>query len=84
MAVGPHSGPCRAGDRMTATARAARPAAQREQVVPQTCQAPGFVSGYWTRAGSSGLSMTVFESEDAARAASERARSMELQGVTVE
>lgn len=56
----------------------------REQVVPRAIQSPGFVSGYWTRNGNTGLSMVVFESEDAARAASEQGRSMALQGVTVE
>jgi heme-degrading monooxygenase HmoA len=40
-----------------------------EQVVPRVKGAPGFVAGYWTRSedGSGGLSMMVFESEDAAR-----------------
>ena len=40
-----------------------------EQVVPRVKQAPGFVGGYWTRSedGTGGLSMMVFESEDAAR-----------------
>jgi hypothetical protein len=56
----------------------------REQVVPWAAQAPGFVSGYWTRVGNSGLSMVVFESEDAARAASEHGRSMALDGAAVE
>ena len=44
----------------------------REQVVPRVSQAPGFVAGYWTREGNTGLSMVVFESEGAARAASEQ------------
>ena len=43
----------------------------REQVVPGVSQAPGFVAGYWTRKGSTGLSIVVFESEDAAQAMSE-------------
>jgi len=47
----------------------------KSQVVPQVSQAPGFVAGYWTRSGNSGLSMAVFESEDAAQAAAERLRS---------
>ena len=60
----------------------------REEVVPQVSQAPGFVAGYWTREGNGGLSMIVFESEDAARAASERIPSgmpegVELDGVEV-
>jgi hypothetical protein len=48
----------------------------REQVVPRASQAPGFVAGYWTRSddGHNGLSMLVFESEDAARAAAEGIR----------
>jgi hypothetical protein len=44
----------------------------RDQVVPQVKQAPGFVAGYWTRKENSGMSMIVFESEDAAQAASEQ------------
>jgi hypothetical protein len=45
-------------------------AAQRElqeKVVPGVSQAPGFVAGYWTRKDDTGLSMLIFESEDAAR-----------------
>jgi hypothetical protein len=48
----------------------------REQVVPGVSQAPGFVAGYWTRQGDSGLGMVVFESEDAAKAMSERVPTM--------
>ena len=44
----------------------------REKVVPRVSQAPGFVAGYWTRKDNGGLSMVVFESEDAALAASEQ------------
>jgi hypothetical protein len=41
-----------------------------EQVVPRVSQAPGFVSGHWTRSddSSNGLSMIIFESEEGARA----------------
>jgi hypothetical protein len=48
----------------------------REKVVPAISSTPGFVTGYWTRSddGSNGLSMLVFESEDAARAAADRFR----------
>jgi heme-degrading monooxygenase HmoA len=43
----------------------------RSNVVPQVSQAPGFINGYWTRGeGNDGLSMILFESEDAAQAAS--------------
>ncbi len=59
-------------------------AALRDQVVPQVSQAPGFVAGYWTRKDNTGLSMIVFESEDAARAASERIPGTVPEGVTLE
>lgn len=59
-------------------------AALRDQVVPQVSQAPGFVAGYWTRKENTGLSMIVFESEDAARAVSERIPESVPQGVTLE
>lgn len=58
-------------------------AALREQVVPRVSQAPGFVAGYWTRKGNNGLSMSVWDSEDAAKAASEIVRSVAPEGVTV-
>ena len=52
-------------------------AAVREHVVvPRVSQAAGFVSGYWTRKANGGLSTTVRESEEAANAASEMARSV--------
>ncbi len=35
----------------------------RDRVVPRVSQAPGFVTGYWTRKGNTGLSLIVFESE---------------------
>jgi hypothetical protein len=46
--------------------------------------APGFVTGYWTWKDNTGLSMIVFESEDAANGTSERIRSMVPNGVTIE
>jgi hypothetical protein len=55
----------------------------REQVVPGVSQAPGFIAGYWTRKDGSGLGMVVFESEDAAKAMSERVPSMVPDVVTV-
>jgi heme-degrading monooxygenase HmoA len=60
----------------------------REQVVPRVAEAPGFVAGYWTRKDNTGLSMVVFESEDAAQAASERIssgipESVNLEGVEI-
>jgi heme-degrading monooxygenase HmoA len=59
-------------------------AALREQVVPRISQAPGFVAGYWTRKGNGGLSMSIWESEDAANTASELAKSVAPEGVTVD
>ena len=56
----------------------------REQVVPGVSQAPGFVTGYWTRKDDSGVGMVVFESEDAAEAMRERVPSMVPDVVTVE
>jgi heme-degrading monooxygenase HmoA len=56
----------------------------REQVVPRVSQAPGFVAGYWTRKENGGLSMTVWETEEAATAASEMVRSAAPEGVSVE
>ena len=49
-----------------------------EQVVPRASGAAGFVAGYWTRSGDSGLSMVVYESEEAARAVAEQIHSMGL------
>jgi len=49
----------------------------REQVIPRVRQAPGFVAGYWTRAETGGLSMIIFESEDAARQVAARLESGE-------
>ena len=46
-----------------------------DQMVPTIAQAPGFVAGYWTRSESNqGLSMVVFESEEAAQQVAERLR----------
>jgi heme-degrading monooxygenase HmoA len=58
--------------------------ALREQVAPRVSQTPGFVAGYWTRKGNGGLSMTVWESEDAANTASEMVKSVAPEGVTVD
>jgi hypothetical protein len=56
----------------------------RGQVVPGVSQAPGFVTGYWTRKGHTGLSMIIFESEAAATAATERVRSVVTDVATVD
>jgi heme-degrading monooxygenase HmoA len=45
----------------------------RSEVVPRVSGSPGFVGGYWVRvAENKGVSVVVFESEDAARQASEQ------------
>ena len=56
----------------------------RERVVPAISQAPGFVAGYWTRKDDTGLSMVIFDSEDAANQASEQVPSMIPDAVTLE
>jgi hypothetical protein len=56
----------------------------REKTVPGVSQAPGFVTGHWTRKGNSGLSMVIFESEDAANAMAERVSSVVPDSVTLE
>jgi hypothetical protein len=55
-----------------------------EQVVPGVSQAPGFVTGYWTRKDNAGLSMVIFESEEAAEGMSQRMRSIVPEAVTLE
>ena len=54
------------------------------EIVPRVSKAPGFVSGYWTRKDNTGLSMVIFESEEAANAMSEQVRSMVPDAITVE
>jgi hypothetical protein len=57
----------------------------REEIVPRVSQLPGVVGGYWTRSeGADGLSMVVFESEDAARAAADQVPQMVSEAVTLE
>jgi hypothetical protein len=58
-----------------------------EQVVPRVKQAPGFVAGYWTSSANNdnGLSMIVFESEDAASNVAQMIESQAMdEGVTLE
>ena len=58
--------------------------ALREEVVPRVSQAPGFVAGYWTRKDNEGLSMVIFESEDAAKQASDRLQQNMPSAVTLD
>lgn len=60
------------------------PTILRERVVPQVKELPGFVAGYWTRGGDVGRSMVVFDSEENAKAASERVPAMIPEGTTIE
>jgi heme-degrading monooxygenase HmoA len=56
----------------------------KNRVVPEVSKTPGLVAGYWTRLGNRGLSMVVFESEDAARGWAELVPRTRPQGVTLE
>lgn len=55
-----------------------------DKVIPRVSQVPGFVTGYWTRKGNAGLSMLLFESEDAATGASEMIPNTVPPSVTLE
>ena len=56
----------------------------REDVVTRVSQAPGFVAGYWTRKDNTGLSMVIFESEQAASDAEQRVQDGLPEGVKLE
>jgi hypothetical protein len=56
----------------------------RDEVVPHVAQAPGFVTGYWTRKDDTGLSMIIFDSEEEANRASELIPSTVPESVTLE
>ncbi len=56
----------------------------QEQTVPRVSGAPGFVTGTWTRVGNDGLSLVVFESEEAARKMAEIVADVVPEGVTLE
>jgi hypothetical protein len=62
--------------RVTITDRQAAQQRLEQDVVPGVSQAPGFHAGYWTWKDNSGLSMAVFDSEDAANRAADRVREM--------
>lgn len=70
--------------KVTVNDREAAERALREEVVPGVSQAPGFVAGYWTRKDSSGLSMVIFESEEAANGMSDRIRTVLPEAVSLE
>jgi hypothetical protein len=62
--------------KVTINDREAAERALNQQLVPRVSQVPGFVAGYWTIKDDTGLTMIIFESEDAANAMSEMARSV--------
>lgn len=70
--------------RVTINDRESAQSQLRDQVVPTVRQAPGFQTGYWMANGDNGISFIVFDSEEAARSASEMVRSAAPGGVTVE
>lgn len=57
--------------KVTLDDRSAAEAELHDKVIPRVSQAPGFAAGYWTVKDDKGLSMMVFESEEAATRASE-------------
>ena len=69
---------------VTINDRVAAERALHEQLVPGVSQAPGFVTGYWTMKDNTGLTMIIFESEDAANAMSEQARSVVPDAMTLD
>ena len=56
----------------------------QEQVVPRAKEAPGFVTGYWTRKDNTGVSMVVFESEEQAQGMADRLPSVVPEHVNLE
>jgi hypothetical protein len=64
--------------------RDAAQAVLHDRVIPAVSKAPGLVAGYWTIKDNTGLSMLVFESEDAATEASQMARTTVPDAVTLE
>ena len=62
--------------RVTINDREAAASQLRDEVVAKVSQAPGFVAGYWTRKDDKGLSMVIFESEEAANAVREKVPSL--------
>lgn len=69
---------------VTINDRAAAGSELRDQLVPWASQTPGFLTGYWTIKDNTGLTMIMFESEDAANQMSEQVRSAVPGAVTLE
>jgi hypothetical protein len=56
----------------------------RDKLVPWASHAPGFVAGYWTIKGDTGLTMIIFDSEDAANRMHEQVKSAVPDAMTLE
>ena len=57
----------------------------KERIVPGVAQLPGFVAGYWVNRGEAqGVSLVVFESEEAARSAMEGGPRPPEEAVTID
>ena len=56
----------------------------RNQLVPWASHTQGFIAGYWTIKDTSGLTMILYESEDAANRMSEQTRSAAPGAVTLD
>jgi hypothetical protein len=59
---------------VTINDRAALQSELHDQLVPWASQTPGFITGYWTIKDDNGLTMIMFESQDAATRMSEQVR----------
>ena len=60
---------------VTVDDRAAAERELRDQLVPGASQTPGFVTGHWTIKDENGLTMLMYETEDAANRIREQVRS---------
>lgn len=56
----------------------------REQPVPWASHTPEFVTGYWTIKGDNGLTMLVYETENAANRMSEQVKGAVPSAVTLD
>lgn len=71
--------------RVTITDDAQAERTLREETVPRISGLPGFVHGYWMGPyDGGGISVILWESEEHASAAAERARSASPAGVTID
>jgi hypothetical protein len=69
---------------VTITDRDAAERELRDELVPWASHTPEFVTGYWTIKDDSGLTMLMYETEDAANRMSEQVRSAVPGAVTLD